>query len=358
MKKAEKFIIILLFTALIAVNCCIFFVAFNMSGTGKKHERTAPVGKTYDTVAKRELMVDANLGEYEVYQNDNLIDSFIDYNEAVSFAAGFENASVKRRGGSNWLWDNTPPFNVYLGEQDEAYESFMTFSEAALFAKNHTDAYIYYRRSNSFIRSSHDVPEPAVSMDVPVILQYPELFRGCEVTSLAMLLNYKGVEVDKMTLAEKIYKDLSPYEVKNGKIHYGNPNNGFVGDIYSSKTRGLGVYHGPVYDLALQYLPNEAIDLTGSSFEDLYYFLSRKTPVWIITNSSFQRLPQSAFETWHTPTGEVNITYKEHSVVITGYDDKYIYINDPLSPNKNIKKDKRTFIEAWEQMGRQAITYV
>ncbi|RUQ24224.1 hypothetical protein ELQ35_21975 [Peribacillus cavernae] len=40
--------------------------------------------------------------------------------------------------------------------------------------------------------------------------QYPELPRGCEVTSLAMLLHYYDVKVSKMELADKVKKDPTP----------------------------------------------------------------------------------------------------------------------------------------------------
>jgi uncharacterized protein YvpB len=203
-----------------------------------------------------------------------------------------------------------------------------------------------------------DLVKDSVQLDAPIINQLPELPRGCEVTSLAMLLQYAGIEVDKMTLAEEITKDTTPFERKNGSIYYGNPNDGFIGDIYSLNGPGLGVYHKPIALLAEKYLPNAILDLTGSDFEELKTHLSDSRPVWVITNSRYKKLSDDNFRTWITPSGTIKITYSEHSVLVTGYDSDYVYFNDPLTGVKNKKAPIEDFKESWVQMGKQAITYM
>ncbi len=197
-----------------------------------------------------------------------------------------------------------------------------------------------------------------VLIDAPIIKQFPELPRGCEVTSLAMLLQYRGIETDKMELAAKIKKNTTPLSEQGGVIYWGNPNKGFIGDMYSYNNPGYGVYHEAVKELADQYLPGEIVDLTGKEFEELKTFLSLDIPVWVITNTTYKTLPETSFESWKTPEGDIRITYKEHSVLITGYDDQNIYFNDPISGEKNKAILKEDFIDAWKQMGSQAVTFL
>ncbi len=195
-----------------------------------------------------------------------------------------------------------------------------------------------------------------VVLDAPVISQLPELERGCEVTSLAMLLQYGGVKVSKLQLAKEVEKDLSPLTWKNGQKYYGNPYRGFVGDIYSKSKPGLGVYHEPIERLAEKYLPEQIINLTSGDFNQVLSYLSKDVPVWVIINTEYKHLPEHYFETWYTAEGPVSVTYKEHSVLVTGYDQEYIYFNDPLTNMKNRKAPIADFEAAWVQMGRQAIT--
>ena len=197
-----------------------------------------------------------------------------------------------------------------------------------------------------------------VLLDAPVIWQMPELPRGCEVTSLAMLLQDGGIEVDKLTLAKEVKKNPAEYKLDNGKIYFGDPNEGFVGNMYTYTQPGLGVYHKPIAELAAKYLPGHVKDMTGTDFQELKTHLSDGRPVWVIINTQYKRIDESLFQTWYTPNGAVRVTVKEHSVLLTGYDQEYVYFNDPLTNVKNKKAPMHDFEDAWVQMGRQAITYL
>jgi uncharacterized protein YvpB len=185
-------------------------------------------------------------------------------------------------------------------------------------------------------------------IDVPLINQMdmPQLKNGCEVTSLAMVLNFNGIKVTKNQLANEIHR--VPIIDQNKKM--GNPNMGFVGDMENGP--GYSVYNGPVFDLAKKYAGKRAFNLTNSSFIDLLKKVSQGYPVWVITTNNFK--PGAVFKKWETVQGPVYITLNEHSAVITGYDKNYIYVNDPYG-YKNRKVDRTSFINSWEEMGKQAI---
>ena len=70
-----------------------------------------------------------------------------------------------------------------------------------------------------------DEPETNITnrqLNVDCILQNPELPTGCEVTALAIVLNYYGYGVDKC--------DLSDYYLDKGYIGETNPNDAFLGE--------------------------------------------------------------------------------------------------------------------------------
>lgn len=189
---------------------------------------------------------------------------------------------------------------------------------------------------------------------VPHISQLPELERGCEVTSLSMLIQSQGIAADKMTLAKQIHK--LPF--RDANYVRSNPYDGFVGDIYTFSKSGYGVYHGPVAQLAEKYLPGKINDVTGQTIDSVYSLIDSGSPVWVIINSTFAPLPESEFTVWDTNTGKVKITYNEHSVLIVGYDSQSVFINDPLAETGYKSVPRNAFEQAWVQMGSQAIGVV
>ncbi|MCO7176377.1 C39 family peptidase [Sporolactobacillus kofuensis] len=211
-------------------------------------------------------------------------------------------------------------------------------------------------KKDKVIKKKHKA-KPSVKekkLTAPYVSQKPELPNGCEVTSLTMLLQSAGIKVDKLTLAGQIKK--VPFQ-SGGFM--GNPNEGFVGNMYhgSRNNPGYAVYHGPVADLASRYLGHRVKDLTGDAWEDIEKQIASGVPVWTITSINFQPVPKGSWREWHTKQGTIQITFQEHSVLVTGYDEDYVYFNDPLAGGPGSKASKAAFVKAWKQFGRQAISY-
>ncbi|WP_144514440.1 C39 family peptidase [Bacillus thuringiensis] len=204
-------------------------------------------------------------------------------------------------------------------------------------------------KENKVLEQEKEVIKP---LNVPLILQKPELMRGCEVTSLAMILQFSGVQVEKLELASKI--KYVPFE-SNGRK--GNMHKGFIGDIATFNKPGLGVYIEPILELAKLYVPDEkVVDLSHKEPEHIYKMIDQGNPVWVITNALFKQFPDNQFYTWKTDVGEMKVTYQQHSVVVTDYDEQYVYINDPLKKYKHRAINRNNFEQSWIQMGRQAMT--
>lgn len=198
--------------------------------------------------------------------------------------------------------------------------------------------------------------EKKVILDVPIIEQKPELKFGCEVTSLAMVLQYTGIKVDKMELARQVPKDNDPV-AKNSTgdiIHWGNPNHGFVGDI-TGKAMGYAVYAKPLEKLMNHYLPNRTVNLTDKPFDALLRQVQNQLPVVVWTTGDFKS--PDRWESWNHGSEKIKTPLDLHVVVLTGFDSNHVYINDPLTGEKNQKVNKPSFIHSWTALGKQALSY-
>lgn len=292
-------------------------------------------------------------GQYYVFNYDKKDKEFQNYEDALEYAKNLDKAFITELNKDEWLWNSFKEYIVYSG--DIYLRDFDKYADAYEYAKVFKIGRICKETINDVVWEREYTIKGSARIDTKTIYQLPELQRGCEVTSLAMLLKNRGIEVSKLELASKVKKDTTKYRKINGKIYYGDPNKGFVGDMYSKSNNGYAVYHKPIYDLMNQYIDNSGIDLTGCEFNDLYYFLDNGSPVWTIINVTYKKLSDNDFFYWYSDEEKkIKVTSKEHSVIITGYDDNNIIINDPLVGIKTIEKNQ--FIECWEQMGNQAIT--
>ncbi|MCP1306037.1 C39 family peptidase [Paenibacillus tyrfis] len=195
----------------------------------------------------------------------------------------------------------------------------------------------------------------SVLLEAPHIRQLPELPSGCEVTSLAMLLQYYGVNKSKMDLVPEMKKDPTPIRYnKNGSIAFwGNPNTGFVGEV-TGAAKGFGIYHTALFELLKAYVPT-AQDLTKEPFSKLEDQLIQGVPSVVWTTINY-KVPDN-WVVWDTPIGPIETTFMEHAVLLVGFDEQYVYVNDPLAGQSNKKIDKEAFMATWDAMGRQAISY-
>jgi uncharacterized protein YvpB len=199
-----------------------------------------------------------------------------------------------------------------------------------------------------------DVAKKSAHLTAPLVRQFPELPSGCEVSSLTMLLQFAGIGKNKMELVSELKFDPTPLKrAPDGSIAYwGNPNIGFVGDI-TGKTKGFGVYHTALMDLLLKNIPT-GIDLTGKPFEALEKQIANGIPVVVWTTIDYM---EPNWVVWDTSLGPIRTTFMEHAILMVGYDEQNVYVNDPLSGKSNVPINKAQFTHIWDLMSRQAISY-
>lgn len=171
-----------------------------------------------------------------------------------------------------------------------------------------------------------------------------------------MLLQHAGVTISKMQLAGEVKKDRDHLvKLHEGDVvRWGNPNHGFVGDI-TGKSRGYAVYVKPMQDLLEKHLPGRSVNLTGKPFASIVAQIYRDKPVIIWTTVHFNT--PRVWDIWRHGNEQIKGTREEHAVLLVGYDERYLYINDPLTGIKSRKIDKNPLLASWNALGKQALSY-
>lgn len=193
-------------------------------------------------------------------------------------------------------------------------------------------------------------------IDVAPVMQIPELPTGCEVTSLTMLLNYIGFDVDKLILADEY--------LPKGEYRKADFNKVFVGDPRSRNAYGCTA--GVIAETAENFLRDydtdnkwQVMDITGSSTEMLYSAVKNGNPVVVWGSINMDEIIED-YVTWTDEETGNTISWVggEHCLLLTGYDMKesLVYVNDPL--RGQVSYDMRTFEKRFEELDRNAVIII
>ena len=95
------------------------------------------------------------------------------------------------------------------------------------------------------------------------------------------------------------------------------------------------------------------IDLNENKYALKEFFQATPALIWVTTD--YQEV-KNVYE-WRSYDKKYTYTYpmNSHVVVLTGYDETYYYINDPLKEEKNIPVIKEQLEKSFDSLGRQAV---
>lgn len=192
-------------------------------------------------------------------------------------------------------------------------------------------------------------------VNVPVLLQYPELPNGCEITSAASLLQSYGFDADKTILADRYLPTREFYDL--GQKTYGSdPNIAFSG--HPSRVDGWYAFEQPILEAINNYLIDvegayRAVEVTGASSEAIIDLVTHGSPVvvWTTLDMSYGKKTRG----WYLEgTDTLYHAYTNlHCVVVYGYESGVVLTMNPLSGLAKYKASQ--FFEAYESMGSRGI---
>ena len=220
-----------------------------------------------------------------------------------------------------------------------------------------TDATTTTHTATTTITTTTTRPPSSVRLNVKTILQNPELPTGCEITSATILLNYYGYAVNKEQMCEYLPQSNKFYTNADGLLIGPDTNEYFIGNPHTTSGRALQCF-APVIEKAvndyLSYVKSErrAKAIIGEDLEDLYSYLSSGHPVCVW--ATIDMVKATKVQGWYNDSMELVTSYRNiHCLVMTGYDEKYVYVVDPLG--KLTKVDKGLFNDRYKSVGSQAV---
>lgn len=183
-------------------------------------------------------------------------------------------------------------------------------------------------------------------------LGYPT---GCEAVSATMVLKYKGYDVSVKNIIENTKCGSKKYQGVDGVWRGANPFEAFVGSPSNGLGKGsYGVFATPIANAMSVYASGKVTNISGCSENELFNQVSKGNPVvvWCVKNGG--NLKEGVTWQYEDGSGSFKELVGEHCAVLIGYDENYVYLNDP-SAGENVKQSKSKFISNWKQLFSQAI---
>ena len=199
--------------------------------------------------------------------------------------------------------------------------------------------------------------DTAVLLAVENILQLPAMPNGCEVTSLAMVLQALGYDATNILLAESYMPQGWLYEYR-GVYYASDPAYYYIGDPASSY--GYYMLAPALVQTANAYLADRggacvAVDVSGAGEDELEAMLAAGTPVIVWATMDYGNAR------YGTPwvlesTGEIYLPYANlHCQVLVGADEDYFYINNPLLEGAAQAVPRADFMYGYRALDCQAV---
>jgi len=170
---------------------------------------------------------------------------------------------------------------------------------------------------------SSDLNDHQAVLDVPEMLQNPELPTGCESVALTIALNSLGCSLNKTDIAEQY-------------LEYGNNlAYQYAGDPHTDS--GAGVFAAGIVNAAEKYIKEQNLDIavfntSGTSLSDLYKVVDAGYPV-VIWGTMYMSDPIPTSQTYDYNGYTYTWYQNEHCMVLCGYDEdaNTVVVSDPLS---------------------------
>lgn len=186
----------------------------------------------------------------------------------------------------------------------------------------------------------------SVSLNVPALLQNPELPTGCESVALTNALLFYGFDLTKTEIADAW---LPTSDTDFVDAFMGSP---FSPDGHA--TMAPAIVHTATSYLEAQGSSLTAIDLTGNSLEDILTEVDQGYPVIAWCTIELEE-PNNPYMTVKEYDRTYHLFANTHTVVVRGYDldANVIFVSDSLSGQ--VTYDLETFAARYYALGSQAV---